>query len=173
MSLTGGKCNTRRGHSIAKIFSWERRCNSGLLDEITRILTAQRAGLGLRFDVGNSTVETVVSDSLASTCQKNRGTGTAPHIEQSFYMETTVVIQGITRTASTHSVDETVDQLRNILQSRGVSLFALIDHSGEAKKVGMRMPPTKLLIFGKPEAGTPVMIAVPSSAIDLPLDPGV
>jgi len=84
-------------------------------------------------------------------------------------METTVVTQGIIRTASTHSVDETVDQLKNILQSRGVSLFALIDHSGEAKKVGMRMPPTKLLIFGKPEAGTPVMIAVPSSAIDLPL----
>src|SRR5438270_616753 len=80
-----------------------------------------------------------------------------------------IEVQGLRRTASTHSVDETVDKLKNILQSRGVSLFALIDHSGEAKKVGMKMPPTKLLIFGKPEAGTPVMIAVPSSAIDLPL----
>ena len=70
---------------------------------------------------------------------------------------------------SNHSVDETVEKLRAILQSKGITLFALIDHSGEAIKAGMKMRPTKLLIFGNPKAGTPVMLAAPSSAIDLPL----
>ena len=76
---------------------------------------------------------------------------------------------GIIDRPSNHSVDQTVEKLRNILQSKGVTLFALIDHSGEAQKVGMTMPPTKLLIFGSPKAGTPLMLAAPSSAIDLPL----
>jgi uncharacterized protein (DUF302 family) len=76
---------------------------------------------------------------------------------------------GIVDVPSNHSVDETVDRLKNILQSKGVTLFALIDHSGEAAKVGMKMPPTKLLIFGSPKAGTPLMLASPSIAIDLPL----
>ena len=66
-------------------------------------------------------------------------------------------------------MDETVDKLRTILQSKGVTLFALVDHSGEAEKVGLKMPPTKLLIFGNPKGGTPVMLASPSVAIDLPL----
>jgi uncharacterized protein (DUF302 family) len=48
-------------------------------------------------------------------------------------------------------------------------LFALVDHSGEAQKAGLKMPPTKLLIFGSPKAGTPIMLATPSAAIDLPL----
>jgi uncharacterized protein (DUF302 family) len=73
-------------------------------------------------------------------------------------------------TVSTHrTVDETVERLRNILQTKGVTLFAVIDHSGEAAKVGLEMPNTKLLIFGNPKAGTPVMLAAPSIAIDLPL----
>lgn len=76
---------------------------------------------------------------------------------------------GIVKIPSKHSVDETVAVLRGILESKGVTLFALVDHSGEAAKVGMEMPPTKLLIFGSPKAGTPVMLAAPSSAIDLPL----
>jgi uncharacterized protein (DUF302 family) len=70
---------------------------------------------------------------------------------------------------SNHSVDETVEKLKGILQSKGITLFALIDHSREAAKVGMKMRPTKLLVFGNPKAGTPVMLAAPSSAIDLPL----
>ena len=70
---------------------------------------------------------------------------------------------------SHHSVDQTVEKLKNILQAKGVALFALIDHSGEAEKVGMKMRPTKLLIFGNPKAGTPLMLAAPSIAIDLPL----
>jgi len=76
---------------------------------------------------------------------------------------------GIVSLHSDRSVDATVDRLKDILQSKGVTLFALIDHSGEAEKVGMKMPPTKLLIFGSPKAGTPLMLASPSTAIDLPL----
>jgi uncharacterized protein (DUF302 family) len=76
---------------------------------------------------------------------------------------------GIIDKLSHHSVGETVDRLKGILQSKGVALFAMIDHSGEAKKVGMKMRPTKLLIFGSPKAGTPLMLAAPSVAIDLPL----
>lgn len=77
--------------------------------------------------------------------------------------------EGIVRIASHHPVDETIDKLKAILQSKGVTLFALVDHSGEAEKAGMTMPPTKLLIFGNPKAGTPLMLASPSAAIDLPL----
>jgi uncharacterized protein (DUF302 family) len=76
---------------------------------------------------------------------------------------------GIMDTPSNHSVDETVEKLKGILAAKGVTLFALVDHSGEAAKVGMEMRPTKLLIFGSPKAGTPVMLAAPHSAIDLPL----
>ena len=76
---------------------------------------------------------------------------------------------GIISRPSNHSVDETVEKLKGILQAKGVQLFALVDHSGEAEKVGMKMPPTKLLIFGSPKAGTPLMLAAPSVAIDLPL----
>jgi uncharacterized protein (DUF302 family) len=77
--------------------------------------------------------------------------------------------RGIIDTPSSHSVDETVEKLKGILQAKGVTIFAVVDHSGEAEKVGMKMRPTKLLIFGSPKAGTPVMLAAPSSAIDLPL----
>ena len=76
---------------------------------------------------------------------------------------------GIVTIPSHHPVDETVARLQQILAAKEVTLFALVDHSGEAEKAGMKMPPTKLLIFGSPKAGTPVMLAVPSIAIDLPL----
>jgi len=76
---------------------------------------------------------------------------------------------GIISISTAHSVDETLEKLRYILQSKGVTVFALIDHSGEAAKAGMSMPNTKLLIFGSPKAGTPVMLDAPSIAIDLPL----
>ncbi len=77
--------------------------------------------------------------------------------------------RGMIDTPSNHSVDQTVEKLKAILQAKGVTLFALVDHSGEAEKVGMKMRPTKLLIFGSPKAGTPLMRAAPSVAIDLPL----
>jgi uncharacterized protein (DUF302 family) len=77
--------------------------------------------------------------------------------------------EGIVKIPSHHSVDQTVGKLKTILQAKGVMLFALVDHSGEAEKVGLKMPPTKLLIFGNPKGGTPLMLASPSVAIDLPL----
>lgn len=76
---------------------------------------------------------------------------------------------GIIDVPTDRSVEETVEKLKSILDAKGITLFALIDHSGEAAKAGMTMPPTKLLIFGSPKAGTPLMLAAPSSALDLPL----
>jgi uncharacterized protein (DUF302 family) len=76
---------------------------------------------------------------------------------------------GIVSQRSSHTVDETVERVRDLLRAKGVMLFALVDHSGEAEKAGLKMRPTKLLIFGNPAAGTPVMLAAPSIAIDLPL----
>jgi uncharacterized protein (DUF302 family) len=78
-------------------------------------------------------------------------------------------MSGIVNKPSNKSVDETVEKLKGILRAKGITLFALIDHSGEAEKAGMTMRNTKLLIFGNPKAGTPLMIAAPSSALDLPL----
>jgi uncharacterized protein (DUF302 family)/uncharacterized membrane protein YidH (DUF202 family) len=83
--------------------------------------------------------------------------------------ETLMKDKGIVDTPSNHSVDQTVAKLKGILEAKGVTLFALVDHSGEAEKLGMKMRPTKLLIFGNPKGGTPVMLAAPHSAIDLPL----
>jgi len=76
---------------------------------------------------------------------------------------------GIIDARSQHSVEQTVERLTALLHAKGVTLFALVDHSAEAAKIGMTMPPTKLLIFGNPKAGTPLMLAAPSVAIDLPL----
>jgi uncharacterized protein (DUF302 family) len=82
---------------------------------------------------------------------------------------TQINMSGIKEIASNHTVDEIVDKLKGVLQAKGITLFALIDHSGEAERIGMKMPPTRLLIFGSPKAGTPLMLAAPSIAIDLPL----
>jgi uncharacterized protein (DUF302 family) len=79
------------------------------------------------------------------------------------------IANGFLSQRSQHSVDETVARLKKILAAKGVMLFALVDHSGEAKKAGMDMRPTQLLIFGNPAAGTPLMLAAPTIAIDLPL----
>ena len=76
---------------------------------------------------------------------------------------------GVVTIASGHSVEQTVQKLEAILKAKDVKLFALIDHSGEAEKAGIEMRPTKLLIFGNPKAGTPLMIASPGIALDLPL----
>src|SRR5712671_3085360 len=76
---------------------------------------------------------------------------------------------GILSKRSNYSVDATLERLKSALQAKGVTIFAVVDHSGEAEKVGLKMPPTKLVIFGSPKAGTPLMLAAPSIAIDLPL----
>jgi uncharacterized protein (DUF302 family) len=90
----------------------------------------------------------------------------------------TLLDNGLAHLASPHSVPETLKRLEAILQAKGVTVFARVDHSGEAEKAGLKMDPTQLLIFGSPKAGTPLMVAAPSLAIDLPLkalvwqDPG-
>jgi len=99
-----------------------------------------------------------VSENISRNNQETPMTSTAP-----------IADNGIINKASSHSVDETVEKLKGILQAKGVTLFALVDHSGEAEKAGLKMRPTKLLIFGNPKGGTPVMVAAPSAAIDLPL----
>ncbi|HUA17734.1 MAG TPA: DUF302 domain-containing protein [Bryobacteraceae bacterium] len=82
---------------------------------------------------------------------------------------TTDTKNGIVTLPGHQTVDQTVQKLEGILAAKGVKLFAVVDHSGEAEKAGMHMRPTKLLIFGNPKAGTPLMLASPSIAIDLPL----
>jgi uncharacterized protein (DUF302 family) len=76
---------------------------------------------------------------------------------------------GIISRRCRRNVDDTVAKIVGLLQDKGITLFALVDHSGEAAKAGLTMPSTKLLIFGSPKAGTPLMLAAPSAAIDLPL----
>ena len=83
--------------------------------------------------------------------------------------ERPVANNGIVNKPSKHSVDDTLRNLQNMLEAKGIAVFALVDHSGEAAKVGMKMPPTKLLIFGNPKGGTPLMLVAPTIAIDLPL----
>ena len=77
--------------------------------------------------------------------------------------------QGMIDVPSRYSVPDTLARLESVLKEKGITVFALIDHSGEAEKVGLRMRPTQLLIFGSPKGGTPLMIAAPRLAIDLPL----
>ena len=76
---------------------------------------------------------------------------------------------GLVTLQSAHSVEETIARMRAVLEARQIKEFALIDHSGEAAKVGLAMPKTQVLIFGNPKGGTPLMLAAPSVAIDLPL----
>jgi uncharacterized protein (DUF302 family) len=104
--------------------------------------------------------------SVRGSAQSNSGNNSPAKKETPM---ATITDNGIIAIPSNHSVDQTVEKLQGILQAKGVTLFALVDHSGDAEKVGLKMPPTKLLIFGSPKAGTPLMLAAPSVAIDLPL----
>ena len=76
---------------------------------------------------------------------------------------------GLVQVGSRYSVDETVNRLESTLGQKGLQIFMVIDHSGEAAKVGLTMRPTKVVIFGSPKGGTPLMVAAPTLAIDLPL----
>jgi uncharacterized protein (DUF302 family) len=76
---------------------------------------------------------------------------------------------GIVDVRSRYSVPETLARLQSIIKEKGMTVFALVDHSGEAEKAGLTMRPTQLLIFGSPKGGTPLMVAAPRLAIDLPL----
>ncbi len=98
-----------------------------------------------------------------------RPSGRSPFASDKETTMTLVAGTGIINESSKHSVEETVEKLKGLLAAKGIALFALVDHSGEAAKVGIKMRSTKLLIFGNPKAGTALMLASPSSAIDLPL----
>lgn len=76
---------------------------------------------------------------------------------------------GIIDVPSRYSVPDTLARLEAVIKEKGMIVFALVDHSGEAEKVGLKMRPTQLLIFGSPKGGTPLMAAAPRLAIDLPL----
>jgi uncharacterized protein (DUF302 family) len=76
---------------------------------------------------------------------------------------------GVTKRESPYSVPQTLDRLETVLKERGIAVFARIDHAGEAAKVGLQLPPTQVLVFGNPRAGTPLMVAHPTIAIDLPM----
>jgi uncharacterized protein (DUF302 family) len=76
---------------------------------------------------------------------------------------------GVEKVRSPRAFVETVTRLEGLLKERGLTVFAKIDFSGDAEKAGLQMPPTQMLIFGNPNGGTPVMLAAPGSALDLPL----
>ena len=95
-------------------------------------------------------------------------TGRSSNNPQEVSMSTTTD-NGVVRVASQHTVADTVAMLESILQAKNVKLFTIVDHSGEAEKAGFKMPNTKLLIFGNPKSGTPLMLASPNIALDLPL----
>ena len=76
---------------------------------------------------------------------------------------------GMVHLRSHYSVQETFQRVEALLHAHGLRIFCRVDHSGEAEKVGLKMRPTQVLIFGAPKAGTPLMVASPTLAIDLPL----
>ncbi len=76
---------------------------------------------------------------------------------------------GLVQVASRYSVEETMRRLQTAFSAKGLQIFAVVDHSGEAEKVGLKMRPTKVVIFGSPKSGTPLMVDAPSLSIDLPL----
>ena len=78
-------------------------------------------------------------------------------------------VEGIVTRPSPFSVEETLERLQEVIRSRNLTLFAQIDHSGEARRVGLKMQEAHVLIFGNPKGGTPLMIASPLLALDLPL----
>jgi uncharacterized protein (DUF302 family) len=78
-------------------------------------------------------------------------------------------VRGVTTKLSPRSVQDTVDRLSTIVTSKGLKVFTVVDHSGAAEANGLELRDTKLVIFGSPQAGTPVMQAVPLAALDLPL----
>jgi uncharacterized protein (DUF302 family) len=76
---------------------------------------------------------------------------------------------GMVHLSSPYSVPETLQRLESVVKAKGLAIFCRVDHSGEAARAGLKMNPTQLLIFGSPKAGTPLMVASPTLAIDLPL----
>src|SRR2546421_11746258 len=76
---------------------------------------------------------------------------------------------GVVTRSSRYGFTETLDRLETALQRRQLEIFARFDHSGAARRVGLTMPDTQVVVFGNPKAGTPLMLASPSVALELPL----
>ena len=136
-------------------------------------LTIRWLAIG-RVEVGKAKVVSLEVQDLAVTRLRVgdvlvTGAIELPEMDESAQDRVVTTTRGIIDRPSQRTVDETVERLEAILRSKGITLFALVDHGGEAAKVGLKMPPTKLLIFGKPATGTALMVAAPRSAIDLPL----
>jgi uncharacterized protein (DUF302 family) len=115
--------------------------------------------------VGKGSFDSVTASSRSSHSAKDDRVNQGDSVKKGMVMQG----NGLLQVASKYAVDETVKRLEFVLAERGVRMFTVIDHSGEAEKVGMKMRPTKLVIFGNPKGGTPLMVAAPSLAIDLPL----
>lgn len=77
---------------------------------------------------------------------------------------------GVIRIRSQHSVAITVDRLQGLLKQRGILIFAHIDFSGDAARAGLQLRAEQMLLFGNPKAGTPLMVAMPTAGLDLPLN---
>lgn len=77
--------------------------------------------------------------------------------------------EGVVSLRSVHAAADTLSRLRDSVRAKGLTEFALIDHSGAAAQAGLTMREAKVLIFGSPAAGTPLMVAAPLVALDLPL----
>ena len=84
-------------------------------------------------------------------------------------METRELEQGVRTLSSPFGVDETLNRLERLATSRGMTIFARVNFSGDAAKAGLKMQPSQLLILGNPKGGTPLMVAAPLAALDLPL----
>jgi uncharacterized protein (DUF302 family) len=76
---------------------------------------------------------------------------------------------GLVQLGSPYTFDQTIGRIEAQLREADISIFCVVDHSGEAERAGLTLRPTKLIVFGNPGAGTPVMAAAPTVAIDLPL----
>jgi uncharacterized protein (DUF302 family) len=126
------------------------------------------------FDHQSTTPSPLTHNTQATPCrfrsQSDETYPIAAHLTQkAAAREELVANHGMVHIATRHSVEDALGKLQTLLKTKGIPVFALIDHSGEAAKVGMEMHPTKLLIFGNPKGGTPLMLAAPTIAIDLPL----
>lgn len=85
-----------------------------------------------------------------------------------FIVSTAVAGDGLISVKSSHDVKVTADRLENILNTKGMTVFIRINHSAGARKVGKKLRPTELVVFGNPKVGTPLMQCSQSVAIDLP-----
>jgi uncharacterized protein (DUF302 family)/uncharacterized membrane protein YidH (DUF202 family) len=129
---------------------------------------ALTVGRPSRLAIGLALILAAAGLALAFYLGMTRASNSSPNIldKETTSMKTG---DGIISKPSKYSVPETLDRLDELLRAKGIKVFVRVDHSGEAEQAGLKMPPTQLLIFGNPKGGTPVMLAAPASAIDLPL----